>query len=77
MARLNGPCLGCKDRVADPPCHATCEKYTAFRKAKDQENEETYIQKKYVMDANGIEADRIRAVKSGKMYYRRSRKKGE
>lgn len=76
MARLNGPCLGCKDRVADPPCHATCKKYIAFREAKDQENEETYIQKKYVMDANGIEADRIRAVKDGKMYHRR-KKKGE
>lgn len=27
----DSPCLGCSDRVAEPNCHMTCEKYLAFQ----------------------------------------------
>lgn len=29
------PCLGCKDRVADPNCHSVCEKYIQFNNEND------------------------------------------
>ena len=37
MKKPNGPCEGCKDRVAENPeegtrdCHRTCEKYKAYK----------------------------------------------
>ena len=33
------PCKGCDDRVAEPNCHATCEKYKAWRGKLDKVNE--------------------------------------
>lgn len=32
------PCHKCTDRVVDPPCHSTCEKYISFRQALDDYN---------------------------------------
>lgn len=26
----NAPCRGCQDRVVEPNCHMTCERYLAF-----------------------------------------------
>ncbi len=74
MTKLNAPCLGCKDRVAEPNCHITCEKYISFRKAKDEENAKSYHDKHLVMEANKIESDRIKAVATGKMYRRRAKR---
>lgn len=46
MGRIINPCYGCQDRVADPNCHDTCERYllfkwlTAERKSKEREEKE-------------------------------------
>lgn len=73
MKPPKAPCLGCKDRVADPNCHTTCEKYISFREAKTAENEKIHHDKKLEMEANSIEAERIIAISTGKI--RRSRKR--
>ena len=64
-------CLGCKERVADPNCHTTCEKYIAFRKGLDDFNEKQYVEKKMYMIAQSIESDRMQAVKDGTLYKNR------
>ena len=33
------PCQGCHDRVPDPNCHGTCERYKAWRAKLDTINE--------------------------------------
>ena len=30
MSRPKGPCKDCEERVAEPNCHSTCEKYLIF-----------------------------------------------
>lgn len=68
MTKPQSPCLGCKERVADPNCHGYCEKYIAFRKELDKQNAVEYKQKQIHLIANGIEVDRIRACTNGKLY---------
>ena len=34
------PCNNCKDRVSEPNCHATCEKYLQFAKQRKEELKE-------------------------------------
>lgn len=72
-SRLVAPCKGCTSRYVG--CHSECDKYIEFRKALDEENAERYHAKQLYMDANQIQASRIEAVTSGKMYRRRRRKK--
>jgi len=52
------PCEGCGDRVADPNCHTTCERYAAYRAHRDAANkaradehmvDETVSRDKYMM----------------------------
>lgn len=31
---MNGPCLGCQDRVLG--CHSKCERYLEYRRKKDE-----------------------------------------
>ena len=45
------PCLGCKDRVADPNCHSTCEKYIAY----DNVNKALREERIRIADANWIQ----------------------
>lgn len=33
------PCKGCRDRVVEPNCHMTCEKYLAYRAHVDRVRE--------------------------------------
>ncbi len=33
------PCKDCKDRVADPNCHATCQKYIGWSKRNTERRE--------------------------------------
>lgn len=32
----NSVCMDCPDRVADPNCHSTCEKYLKEKQVKDK-----------------------------------------
>ena len=68
MTKPQSPCLGCKERVAEPNCHGYCEKYIAFRNELDRQNAEKYKQKQIYLIGSGIEVDRIRACTSGKLY---------
>ena len=38
-ARLSIPCLGCKDRVADPNCHDGCKLYAKYREELKEERD--------------------------------------
>jgi len=38
----NSPCKGCKDRVAEPNCHITCERYLAEKALYDEKKKKIY-----------------------------------
>lgn len=75
MTRIIAPCKGCKERVAEPNCHTTCERYLTFRRLKDEQNAE--LHKKAVQESiqNDIERDRIRRASTGQLYRSGRRKK--
>lgn len=74
-ARPQAPCLGCKDRVADPNCHTTCEKYIKF----DTANKALRAERIRVAEANRVQNEienrRIDMAKKHKFYYHRSKEK--
>lgn len=43
MTSIKNPCRGCPDRKVG--CHAWCDAYLAFRKAKDEENRRKFIER--------------------------------
>lgn len=46
MGSNEAPCKGCKDRVPEPNCHITCEKYIEFDKKMKQQRYEKLERKK-------------------------------
>ena len=39
------PCKGCTERVADPNCHGTCERYMKWQANELERNERTRIER--------------------------------
>lgn len=39
MPKEGCPCKGCNDRVADPNCHGTCQRYVDWAKANAEERQ--------------------------------------
>lgn len=45
MVRLIAPCKGCPDRVAEPNCHITCERYLTYVRLNKEMKDEIHKQK--------------------------------
>ena len=73
MVRIIAPCKGCTERVADPNCHITCEKYLTFRRLKDEQKKELTEKAIQEQIQNDIERDRIRRAKTGQLKRRRKK----
>lgn len=58
MKKPQSPCLGCDDRVPDPNCHITCEKYIAYSKACEKYRKESYKRKEHNRIMNEIDTRR-------------------
>lgn len=71
MTRLTAPCKGCEERSADPNCHIYCEKYVAYKKARDQEKAEHIRIAKQEQILNDIEKSRKRRFATGTFRVRR------
>lgn len=59
MKRPNPPCYKCPDRDAE--CHAVCEKWARYEKARGEYYREKNEAGKIAHDINSIYADRIEA----------------
>lgn len=59
----NAPCKDCPDRVVEPNCHMTCEKYIAFQemcreRIKAREYEREYKQYRFMLNERVDRANR-------------------
>lgn len=61
------PCKGCTDRVPDPKCHGTCEKYKAWREELDKRNE---AERTYHKSQDTMSDAKKRALWKSKRYQR-------
>lgn len=68
MTRLIAPCKGCDKREVG--CHAACEEYIAFRKAKDKLNAELKKKAMQEQEQNDIEKSRKKRMATGTFYRR-------
>lgn len=68
MTRLIAPCKGCDKREVG--CHAVCEEYIAFRKAKDKLNAELKKKAMQEQEQNDIEKSRKKRMATGTFYRR-------
>lgn len=66
--RLIAPCKDCPDRVPEPNCHITCEKYLTFKRLKEEQKSEQVKIAKMEQIQNDIERDRIRKASTGSFY---------
>lgn len=73
---MKHPCdLHCPDRSAE--CHAHCEKWLEYEKARNEEYKERNRAKELACIAYQIERDRKHDVATGKTSRRKSRKRKE
>lgn len=66
--RLIAPCKDCPDRVPEPNCHMTCEKYLTFKRLKEEEKQRQTETAIHEQRMNDIERDRIRKASTGAFY---------
>lgn len=58
MKLNDSPCVpNCPNRVAEPNCHCTCEKYKEFRSEKEKE----YARKQSILTTIGYYSEKKRA----------------
>lgn len=64
MTRIIVPCKGCEKREAG--CHAVCEAYQTYRKAKDKLNAELKAKAMHEQEQNDIEKSRKKRIATGR-----------
>lgn len=64
MTRLIVPCKGCENREVG--CHAACEAYQTYRKAKDKLNAELKAKAIHEREQNEIEKSRKKRIATGR-----------
>ena len=64
MTRLIVPCKGCEKREVG--CHAVCEAYKTYRKAKDEFNAELKAKAMHEQEQNDIEKSRKKRMATGR-----------
>ena len=68
---MKAPCYKCPERSAE--CHAHCEKWAEYEKARNAEYERVKKLKEQARDMYEVERDRKRDIATGRMRRRRGR----
>lgn len=63
------PCKGCGDRVVEPNCHGSCEKYLAWKQGMDQRCE---MKRQDTLNRDTISEAKKRAIWRSKRYSRQN-----